>query len=404
MPAPFIIGWEEWVSLPELGLPAVKAKIDTGARTSALHAHLIEPFGPIDAPLVRFSVYPIGGRTDIEITCSAPVIGRREVTSSNGERERRYVIATPIQMGERTWPVEITLTNRETMAYRMLIGRQAIAEDMFVDPTSSFRQRRLSYLQYRQLPRRDPVHRSLRMAILTRRPTARGPSRLARIASERGHVVETLDLARMEMTFDGASPGCRIDKLPLPHFDAVIPRIGGGSSAYARSILRQLELMGSYALNSADALDRLAHALHLRQHLALNGIATTGPARVGEDGASDALGRTEPARRITMLVVGRTVVAAIENRRGVFKAMEEPPGKEARKLALRAARALGLRLAAIDIVTQAESFLVAGVSAVPPLSRFASIAGVSAEKHVIADAEAHVRSWIRRNEPEATSG
>ena len=82
----FIIGWEEWLALPDLGLPAIKAKIDTGARTSALHAHLIEPFGPADTPLVRFAVHPIAGRTDLEVTCLAPLIDRPEGTSSNGHQ------------------------------------------------------------------------------------------------------------------------------------------------------------------------------------------------------------------------------------------------------------------------------------------------------------------------------
>ena len=88
--APFIVGWQEWVALPELGLPAIKAKIDTGARTSALHAFLIEPFGPASQPMVRFGIHPIPGRLDVEVFCSAPVVDRREVTSSNGERETRY--------------------------------------------------------------------------------------------------------------------------------------------------------------------------------------------------------------------------------------------------------------------------------------------------------------------------
>ena len=83
-------GWEEWIALPELGLPAIKAKIDTGARTSALHAHDIEVFGSDAKPKVRFNVHPVAGNEDIVITCSAPIIDRREVTSSNGESELRY--------------------------------------------------------------------------------------------------------------------------------------------------------------------------------------------------------------------------------------------------------------------------------------------------------------------------
>lgn len=145
---PFILGWEEWVALPLLGLPAIKAKVDTGARTSALHAFFVEPFGSTRAPKVRFGVHPIPRREDIEVVCTARVVDRRHVTSSNGEREHRYVIATHIRIGEREWPIEVTLTNRDAMSYRMLLGRQAIGEGILVDPASSFRQARLRYKAY----------------------------------------------------------------------------------------------------------------------------------------------------------------------------------------------------------------------------------------------------------------
>src|SRR6185295_112202 len=111
--APFILGWEEWVALPELGLPAIKAKVDTGARTSALHAFFVEPFGR--SRKVRFGVHPVPRRSDIEVECVARLVDRREVRSSNGERERRYVIETPIRIGDREWPIEVTLANRDMM-------------------------------------------------------------------------------------------------------------------------------------------------------------------------------------------------------------------------------------------------------------------------------------------------
>jgi ribosomal protein S6--L-glutamate ligase len=98
-------GWEEWVSLPGLGMPALKAKIDTGARTSALHAHNIEVFGPASKPKVRFNVHPIPGKDTVDITCSAPILDRREVTSSNGESELRYVIETTLDVGGQQWPI-----------------------------------------------------------------------------------------------------------------------------------------------------------------------------------------------------------------------------------------------------------------------------------------------------------
>ena len=145
---PFILGWEEWIALPELGLPAIKAKVDTGARTSALHAFFVEPLGSGRRLRVRFGVHPIPRRADIAVDCTARVVDQRDVTSSNGERERRYVIETPIRIGDREWPIEVTLTNRESMSYRMLLGRQAIAGGILVDPATSFRQPRLRYKLY----------------------------------------------------------------------------------------------------------------------------------------------------------------------------------------------------------------------------------------------------------------
>ena len=96
-----VVGWEEWVTLPELGLPALKAKTDTGARTSALHAFSIQPFGSEKKPFVRFGIHPVPDNPDIEVFCSARVVDRREVTSSNGQKELRYVIKTPIIIGKR---------------------------------------------------------------------------------------------------------------------------------------------------------------------------------------------------------------------------------------------------------------------------------------------------------------
>jgi ribosomal protein S6--L-glutamate ligase len=143
-----ILGWQEWVALPELGLPALKAKIDTGAKTSALHTHSIEPFYAVARQMVRFTVRPSPARSSLEIAATATVIDRREVTSSNGERELRYVIATRLMLGGEEWPIELTLTNRERMTYRMLLGRQAIRADVLVDPAAKFRLPKLSYMLY----------------------------------------------------------------------------------------------------------------------------------------------------------------------------------------------------------------------------------------------------------------
>lgn len=133
-----IIGWREWVALPELGIPAIKAKVDTGARSSAIHTFMIEPFESDEKRMVRFGVHPMQRRNDIEIFCEAEVLERRSVTSSTGHRERRYVIRTPIQIGHLTWSVEMTLAKRDNMNFRMLLGRTAIRENCLVHSGASY--------------------------------------------------------------------------------------------------------------------------------------------------------------------------------------------------------------------------------------------------------------------------
>lgn len=133
-----IIGWREWVSLPELGIARIKAKIDTGARTSALHAFEVDPYKGKRGERVRFYIHPFQNNTDTVVECDAEVKDFRSVTDSGGHREKRYVIETGIFLGESQWPVEITLTDRETMKFRMLLGRTAMRRRVIVDPGKSF--------------------------------------------------------------------------------------------------------------------------------------------------------------------------------------------------------------------------------------------------------------------------
>ncbi|MBI4005175.1 MAG: ATP-dependent zinc protease [Gammaproteobacteria bacterium] len=133
------MGWREWVSLPELGIPAIKTKVDTGARTSALHTFHIESFRERGKEMVKFYIHPLQKRTDIEIACIAPILDTRIVKDSGGHAEKRHVILTPLRIGEVEWPIEITLTSRDDMLFRMLLGRTAIIDGQFrVDPDQSY--------------------------------------------------------------------------------------------------------------------------------------------------------------------------------------------------------------------------------------------------------------------------
>lgn len=133
-----LVGWQEWVSLPELGIDRVKVKVDTGARTSALHAQAITSTLIDDEEWVAFKLHPLQDNTQVEVDCRARVTGHRVVRDSGGHEQTRVVIETLIQLGDDEWPIEMTLTNRENMGFRMLLGRNAIVNRHYVDPSQAF--------------------------------------------------------------------------------------------------------------------------------------------------------------------------------------------------------------------------------------------------------------------------
>ncbi len=131
-------GWREWVGLPGLGISRIKAKLDTGARTSALHALSSERYSEGGAPFVRLRVQPRqreGGRV---LVVETAIVDERYVTDSSGHRERRIVIAALLAVGDRNWPIEITVTNRDSLRFRMLLGRSAMQGRLLVDPDRSY--------------------------------------------------------------------------------------------------------------------------------------------------------------------------------------------------------------------------------------------------------------------------
>lgn len=133
-----IIGWREWLALPDLRIPRIKAKVDTGARTSALHAFWIDAYKKSNQPWIRFAIHPVQNNIETVIECDALVKDRRLVADSGGHKQLRYVIETPVCLGAYVYAVELTLTQRDTMKFRMLLGRTAINSRFLVDPAASF--------------------------------------------------------------------------------------------------------------------------------------------------------------------------------------------------------------------------------------------------------------------------
>ncbi|MEM7067452.1 MAG: 30S ribosomal protein S6--L-glutamate ligase [Pseudomonadota bacterium] len=456
MSEPFKLGWEEWLALPELGLAALKAKVDTGARTSALHASIIEPFGSVNKPQVRFLVQPDPENPDLEIVCSAPVVDRRNVTSSNGESELRYVIETEFEIGDKRWRSEITLTNRENMAYRMLLGRSALTDDMVIDPNESFAQGELGYNLYRKTRRKQPIQRALRIALLTREPNNYSSQRLIEAAEERGHVIETINTTRCYLKMGGLRPEVHYDGKPLPYYDAVIPRIGASVTEYGMAVLRQFTSTGAYCLNSADAIgssrDKLlahqiltagkvgtpvtafAHSPKDTQHLIelIGGAPAVVKLLSSTQGKGVVLAETKKAAEslvdafrglnanfliqqfvkeaggadLRCFVIGNRVVAGMKRQapEGEFRSNLHRGGtakrvrltKEIRDTARLASRLLGLSVAGVDILESNEGPKVLEVNSSPGLEGVEKASGKDIAGLIIDHIEAHVRPLTKK--------
>ncbi len=136
--SPVVLGWREWAALPDLGVRAIKAKLDTGARTSSLHAFKMKAFTRDGVPMVRFEVHPVQRSAAATVLVEVEVHDERTVRNSGGNVELRPVILTTVEVGGVSWPIELTLTRRDEMGFRMLLGRQALRGRALVDPARSF--------------------------------------------------------------------------------------------------------------------------------------------------------------------------------------------------------------------------------------------------------------------------
>lgn len=448
------LGWQEWLALPDLGLPAIKAKVDTGARTSALHAEDMERYTDehgID--MVRFTIKPDIERPRLKRTCTAKVHDERDVTSSNGQTEQRLVIQTNMVIGARRKKIEITLTNREDMNYRMLLGRTAIDEDASVSPTASFLQGELSYALYsKNAEAAANEARALRLALLTREPGNYSSRRLVEAAEDNGHQVDIINTSRCYLRVDRDRSEVHYDGKTLPHYDAIIPRIGASMTTYGMAVLRQFQSTGAWCLNDAEAIGAsrdklLAHQLLSRAGIGmpvtafanspkdtkdLVGLVGTAPVVLkllsSTQGRGVVLAETTKAAEslvdafrgldanflvqsfvkeaagadVRCLVIGNRVVAAMKRQAaaGEFRsnlhrggaATEIKLSTEERKTAVKAARTLGLNMAGVDILQSNSGPMVLEVNSSPGLEGIETATG----KDVAGIVMSHIERRVAR--------
>jgi ribosomal protein S6--L-glutamate ligase len=442
------LGWEEWVSLPAINLPAIKAKIDTGAHTSVLHAEHIEVFKVGKKKYVRFEVSPLPEKPKFRVSCSAPLVGRRKVTSSNGESEKRYFIKTDIEISGQNWEIEISLTGRITMQYRMLIGRTSIGSEMTVHASDSFLNGQPVGNPYN--PKRKKIkksRRALRIALLTREPNNYTSKRIEIAASQRGHQVEAINSVRCYLDVDTQNPEIYYDSSPLPKYDVVIPRIGASITSYGIAVTRQFELTGAVSLNSpqsiANSRDKLlAHQLlaSAKINMPVTGFASSPKDTNGiinsvgsmplvikllesSQGKGVILAETKKAAETVIgafrglkanflvqeyigeskgedlrcLVIDGKVVGSIlrSNKGGDFRSNLHQGGvaestsisRQERAIAVRAAKALGLSVAGVDILRSKRGPLVLEVNSSPGIQGIEKVLGIDVAGEIIAFCE-----------------
>lgn len=424
-----IIGSEEWCAFKTLGIGAIKARVDSGAKTSSIHAFNIQVFKRNSNPWVSFEIHPIQQNRKTTIRCEAPIIDKRTVKSSSGDSERRYVIRAPMRIHDFEWEVELTLSNRDTMGYRMLLGREAMHNRMLVDPSASFLLGDKSDLEIDDLyGQEEDVTSGLKIGLLASNPDLYSNQRIIEAGQARGHEVYFLNIKQCYMKLDAETPevhyrGGRL----LNDLDAVIPRIRPSMTFYGCALTRHFESLGVYSLNGASAIAQSRDKLFSLQLLQQNGldIPTSGFANSpvdttdliemvggaplimklleGTQGKGVVLAETRKAaesvinafkslkanllvqefvkeahgKDLRCFVIDGKVVASIQRSAapGEFRANIHQGGsasvvkitKEERLLAIKAAKVMGLSVAGVDIIRSKKGPLLLEVNSSPGL-------------------------------------
>ena len=424
-----ILGSEEWCSLPELGIPSIKARVDSGAKTSALHAKNIAPFIKDGQNWVKFDINPIQNNVKTIIHCESPLVDKRVVKSSSGYREQRYVIQTSLEIGNSKWVIEMTLTNRDSMGFRMLLGREAMSGRVLVDPEQQYLLGQTTTDNLKEVYKNAVKTSSgLRIGLLASNPELYSNKRIMEAGEMRGHEMHFLNIKECYMKLDAKTPEIHYrGGIILNQFDAIIPRIRPSITFYGCALTRQFEALNVFCLNSSTAITQSRDKLFSLQLLLQSGIdiPTTGFANSpldtndlitmvggpplivklleGTQGKGVVLAETKKAaesvinafkslnanilvqefikeasgKDLRLFVVDGKVVATIQREAmpGEFRANIHlggtatviKPTSEEKKIAIRAAKAMDLKVAGVDIIRSSKGPLLLEVNSSPGL-------------------------------------
>jgi ribosomal protein S6--L-glutamate ligase len=424
-----IFGSEEWFSFPDLGIPTIKARVDSGAKTSALHAINITPFIKDGANWVKFDINPIQNNLKTVLHCEAPLVDKRIVKSSSGFREQRFVIRTTLDIGNSNWPIEMTLTNRDSMGFRMLLGREAMSGRVLVDPEQIYLLGQSTNDNLKEIYKdAEKAVTGLRIGVLASNPELYSNKRIMEAGEMRGHEMHFLNIKECYMKLDATKPEIhyRGGKI-LNEFDAIIPRIRPSITFYGCALTRQFEALKVYCLNSSTAITQSRDKLFSLQLLLNHGveIPTTGFANSpldtddlikmvggpplivklleGTQGKGVVIAETKKAaesvinafkslnanilvqefikeangKDIRCFVIDGKVVAAIQREAlpGEFRANIHlggtasiiKPTAEEKRIAIKAAKAMDLKVAGVDIIRSSKGPLLLEVNSSPGL-------------------------------------
>lgn len=273
MSATNVIGNQEWCRFEKLQIPAIKARVDSGAKTSSIQAINIKRYFVGGEAWVEFEVNPIQDNRSIAVRCHAKIIDTRMVKSSSGVAQKRYVIKTPLEIGNHSFDIELTLANRDAMDFRMLLGREAMSHFM-INPTESFLLGNYTESEaqdfYSYLVRKKS---GLKLALLATNKDLYSNKRILEAAHARGHEIHFYNIQYCYMRLDATTPEVRYrGGSILEGIDAVIPRIRPSMTFYGCALLRQFDSLGTYCLNSAQAISESRDKLFTSQIFTKNKI------------------------------------------------------------------------------------------------------------------------------------